>query len=79
MAMGPLKATAQGITFDEFGRPFIILKEQESQRRLTGLEAHKVWIPVHVIQQVKTEFLVLKYYHVLNILLVFISVAHFSC
>lgn len=42
MAMGPLKATAQGITFDEFGRPFIILKEQESQRRLTGLEAHKV-------------------------------------
>jgi hypothetical protein len=42
MAMGPLRATAQGITFDEFGRPFIILKEQESQRRLTGLEAQKV-------------------------------------
>ena len=42
MSMGPLKATAQGITFDEFGRPFIILKEQEAERRLTGLEAHKV-------------------------------------
>ncbi|KXJ15258.1 T-complex protein 1 subunit epsilon [Exaiptasia diaphana] len=41
MSMGPLKATAQGITFDEFGRPFIILKEQEAERRLTGLEAHK--------------------------------------
>ncbi|KAK3736622.1 hypothetical protein QZH41_018299 [Actinostola sp. cb2023] len=41
MAMGPLRATAQGITFDEFGRPFIILKEQQSQSRLTGLEAQK--------------------------------------
>ncbi|EDO27411.1 predicted protein, partial [Nematostella vectensis] len=29
------------ITFDEFGRPFIILKEQEEQKRLTGLEAQK--------------------------------------
>ena len=42
MQAGPLKAQAQGITFDEFGRPFIILKEQETQKRLTGLEAHKV-------------------------------------
>ncbi|XP_031559380.1 T-complex protein 1 subunit epsilon-like [Actinia tenebrosa] len=41
MAMGPLRATAQGITFDEFGRPFVILKEQETERRLTGLEAQK--------------------------------------
>lgn len=41
MQAGPLKAQAHGITFDEFGRPFIILKEQETQKRLTGLEAHK--------------------------------------
>ncbi|XP_046845942.1 T-complex protein 1 subunit epsilon-like [Xenia sp. Carnegie-2017] len=31
----------QAIAFDEFGRPFIILKEQEKKRRLTGLDAQK--------------------------------------
>ena len=30
------------IAFDEFGRPFIILKDQENQKRLTGLDAQKV-------------------------------------
>jgi hypothetical protein len=34
--------TPQAIAFDEFGRPFIILKEQEKKRRLTGLDAQKV-------------------------------------
>ena len=29
------------VTFDENGRPFIILREQESQERVHGLEAHK--------------------------------------
>jgi T-complex protein 1 subunit epsilon len=29
------------IAFDEYGRPFIILKDQEQQKRLTGLDAHK--------------------------------------
>lgn len=29
------------IAFDEYGRPFIILKDQDSQKRLTGIEAHK--------------------------------------
>lgn len=29
------------LTFDEYGRPFIILREQEKQKRLTGLQAHK--------------------------------------
>lgn len=33
--------TPQAIAFDEFGRPFIILKEQEKKRRLTGLDAQK--------------------------------------
>ena len=42
MAAIPLQARAQGITFDEFGRPFIILKEQDRQTRLTGLDAQKV-------------------------------------
>jgi len=29
------------LAFDEYGRPFIILKDQENQKRLTGLDAHK--------------------------------------
>lgn len=30
------------IAFDEYGRPFIILRDQENQKRLTGIEAQKV-------------------------------------
>ena len=30
------------IAFDEYGRPFIIVRDQENQKRLTGLEAQKV-------------------------------------
>ncbi|GFO16645.1 T-complex protein 1 subunit epsilon [Plakobranchus ocellatus] len=29
------------IAFDEYGRPFIILRDQEKQSRLTGIDAHK--------------------------------------
>lgn len=29
------------LAFDEFGRPFIIIKEQEQKTRLRGLEAQK--------------------------------------
>ncbi|CAD5111185.1 DgyrCDS519 [Dimorphilus gyrociliatus] len=29
------------LAFDEYGRPFIIMKDQEKQKRLTGIEAHK--------------------------------------
>jgi T-complex protein 1 subunit epsilon len=29
------------VAFDEYGRPFIILKEQAQKERVTGLEAHK--------------------------------------
>ena len=29
------------IAFDEYGRPFIILRDQDKQKRLTGLEAQK--------------------------------------
>ena len=35
-------ANAQLLAFDEFGRPFIILKDQDKQKRLTGLDALKV-------------------------------------
>lgn len=30
------------IAFDEFGRPFIILRDQDKQKRLTGNDAIKV-------------------------------------
>eukprot|EP00479_Gromia_sphaerica_P008095 TRINITY_DN294_c0_g3_i1.p1 TRINITY_DN294_c0_g3~~TRINITY_DN294_c0_g3_i1.p1 ORF type:complete len:195 (-),score=47.07 TRINITY_DN294_c0_g3_i1:476-1060(-) len=29
------------LAFDEYGRPFIVLREQHKQTRLTGLQAHK--------------------------------------
>ena len=29
------------ITFDEYGRPFIILREQEKKQRIRGIEAQK--------------------------------------
>lgn len=32
------------LTFDEYGRPFLIIRDQEKQRRLTGLEAQKAHI-----------------------------------
>ena len=30
------------LAFDEYGRPFLILRDQEKQNRLTGKEAIKV-------------------------------------
>jgi len=30
------------LAFDEFGRPFIIIREQEMKKRTKGMEAHKV-------------------------------------
>lgn len=29
------------LVFDEYGRPFIIIREQEKKKRLTGIEAHR--------------------------------------
>jgi T-complex protein 1 subunit epsilon len=29
------------LAFDEYGRPFIILKEQDRKKRLKGVEAYK--------------------------------------
>lgn len=33
------------LAFDEFGRPFIIIREQEKKKRTKGMEAHKVSLP----------------------------------
>jgi T-complex protein 1 subunit epsilon len=33
---------APALAFDEFGRPFIIIRDQSSKKRLNGIEAHKV-------------------------------------
>lgn len=35
-------ASVGTLAFDEFGRPFFILKDQDRQKRLTGSEAIKV-------------------------------------
>lgn len=37
-----MSAFPGSIAFDEFGRPFIILRDQDSQKRLTGNDAIKV-------------------------------------
>ncbi|ESO05894.1 hypothetical protein HELRODRAFT_184902 [Helobdella robusta] len=34
-------ASVGTLAFDEYGRPFLILKDQDKQKRLTGLDAHK--------------------------------------
>lgn len=40
-----MSAFPGSIAFDEFGRPFIILRDQENQKRLTGNDAIKVSLP----------------------------------
>ena len=41
------------IAFDEFGRPFVILKDQSTKKRLAGIEAQKVvLIPSTVLVRV---------------------------
>jgi hypothetical protein len=37
------------LAFDEFGRPFLILKDEESQNRLTGTDA----IKSHIIGKIE--------------------------
>lgn len=32
------------LAFDEYGRPFIIIRDQDKQKRLTGTDAIKVFI-----------------------------------
>ena len=35
-------AAMGSIAFDEYGRPFIIIRDQDTKQRLSGVEAHKV-------------------------------------
>lgn len=37
-----MSAFPGSIAFDEYGRPFIILREQDKQKRITGTDAIKV-------------------------------------
>ncbi len=30
------------LAFDEYGRPFIVIREQDTKQRIKGIEAHKV-------------------------------------
>lgn len=39
-----MATAAAHVMFDEYGQPFIILRDQEKQKRLTGIEALKVLI-----------------------------------
>lgn len=39
-----MSTSVGSIAFDEYGRPFLILKDQENQKRLTGIDAHKAHI-----------------------------------
>ncbi len=52
------------IAFDEYGRPFIILKDQDTKQRLSGIEAHKVCLFI-------TDFLFFVHFiHPLRVILV---------
>jgi T-complex protein 1 subunit epsilon len=35
------------LAFDEYGRPFIIIRDQQNQKRLTGVDALKVSFVFH--------------------------------
>lgn len=37
-----MSAFPGSIAFDEYGRPFIIIRDQDKQKRLTGIDALKV-------------------------------------
>lgn len=52
------------LAIDEFGRPFIIIKDQERKRRLNGLEAHKVRFKYFLIIYFTYSLRVISYYFV---------------
>ena len=67
------------LAFDEFGRPFIIIRDQSSKKRLKGIEAHKVQ-PVQAALSVLAHpaFVCLPLYLCID-LCVLSAVPHFSC
>ena len=50
-------ASVGHLAFDEFGRPFFILKDQERQKRLTGTEAIKVNFIHHFLHLLFTKLI----------------------
>lgn len=53
------------LAFDEFGRPFIIIREQEKKKRTKGMEAHKVshsfiLLSEHAPDQIQCSSLIAK-------------------
>lgn len=36
------------LAFDEYGRPFIIIRDQDSKTRVSGIDAHKVIIGIYI-------------------------------
>lgn len=43
------------LAFDETGRPFIILREQQKKKRVKGLEAHKVSLTAECIRKLSNR------------------------
>ena len=44
------------VAFDEYGRPFIILRDQDRQKRLTGIDALKViYLDFFTFPVIKTD------------------------
>lgn len=37
-----MSSAAPSLAFDEYGRPFIIMRDQERRKRLSGMAAQKV-------------------------------------
>lgn len=50
------------LAFDEYGRPFIIIKDQDKKTRLSGIDALKVqWANKHVTLDSKVYIYALFY------------------
>lgn len=50
MASGGLAAPAAAqLMFDDFGNPFIVVRDQEKQKRLTGIDALKVFFTIYYL------------------------------
>ncbi len=53
------------LAFDEFGRPFIVIREQEKKKRTKGLEAHKVSTCTYH-QSLTLQFMENKIFHIVE-------------
>lgn len=52
------------LAFDEYGRPFIIIKDQDKKTRLSGIDALKVqWANKHVTLDSKLYISLIFYVH----------------